>query len=348
MTKRVLQNWHWQPTVLAVSGCLLALSAAGCGSGFHYLPTTSSGSSPSAPTSGQTVSAPDNLGYAWNRSDQTLRPIQGVVGASHIGASIVQASSYVAGEASAISSLALLVRKDGSIDRITLNSSAKATLSGVSVPADARVRFSPSGTSAVLFVPGASTVVLVTNLVGTPQAVSLPTASLVDAAVSDAGTVAALQRSGTDSQLALVLPSGTQPINTTGGPGLLAFLPKSDNLLVLNTGANSVSLVRSFSTAPLTTQINTAGVLKTPVAFSVSQDGRWAAIANGDSSVARLDLSGGSAPQRIACTFQPTVVQALNTNAAFRFSDVGNAPAWISDLSAATPSMLFVPAVAKS
>ena len=343
----MLRTGPGQKAMVTVVGFSVTLALQGCGSG---LPSGALGNSSSS-SSGQSVSAPASLGYAWNAADRTLRPILGVVGSSRVGASIVPANTYVDGFGSATSSVALLVRADGTVDRITLPTAAAATLPGITVPRNAKVHFSPSGDAAVMFAAGGTAVVLVMNLSATPQAVSLAASSaLLDVAVSDKGTVVMLQRQGAGSQLAGVVKGGTaQPVTSLGGAGTMTFLAKREDLLVTDAAANSLTLVRNVGASATLAQVPTANLLKTPTAVGAALDGRWVVVSNGaESSVARIDLNAVLPPQRIACPVQPSGVEQLAGNANFRFSDIGRSPAWLSDMSASTPMMLFVPAISGS
>ncbi len=330
--------------MLVVAGCGVTLALSGCGSGLLSGALGASGNS----STSQSVSAPSSLGYAWNTADRTLRPILGVVGSSRIGASVVPSNTYAGGFASSASSVALLVRTDGTIDRMMLPALTPSTLPGVTVPTNVRVRFSPAGTGAVLFTPGATTVVLVTNLNATPQTVSLAAPSaLLDVVVSDKGTVVVLQKQGAGTQMAVLAQGGSiQPVTSLSGIGTMTFLAKREDLLVTDAAANSLTLVRNIGASATLAQVPTANLLKTPTSVGAALDGRWAVVTNGaESSVARIDLSGQLAPQRITCPVQPSGVEQLAGEANFRFSEIGHSPAWLSDMSAPAPTMLFVPAI---
>jgi hypothetical protein len=59
-------------------------------------------------------------------------------------------------------------------------------------------------------------------------------------------------------------------------------------------------------------------------AVAASLDGRWAVVANGgDPSAVRLDLSGVTAPLRIACACQPALLTPLMGNAVFSLLPLG-------------------------
>jgi hypothetical protein len=300
----------------------------------------------------QQVSAVSNgpqLGYAWDTQDETLRPILGVPGSSQVGTSVVTAGAFVAAAASSPANLALLVGTDHQLYRMTLPNGAPAQI-GATAAAGSVIRFSPSGTAAIVYTPGGTSATLLTGLSSSPKlrAVSLP-AAIVDGAASDAGTVVAeVQGSGAVAIDVVAASGAVQTVASVQAPGGLSFAGTSEDLLVADAGANSMMAIRSVSTTPLKAPISTAGLLKVPVGLGASLSGQWAVVANsGDSSVVRVDLSGASAPQRVVCPAQPTVVAQLSGNGVFRFNELGTAPVWLADVSAATPAMLFIPALPK-
>ncbi len=292
------------------------------------------------------VSNGPQLGYAWNTGDESLRPILGVAGSSLVGESVVPAGAYVAAAGSSASGVAVLVGTDLQVYRMTLPSGTAAQV-GVAAMKGSVVRFSPSGTSAVVFAPGATNAVVLSGLTGTVKLQQVTaSAPLVDVAASDAGSVVGMLKGSSGAMVALLGASGGQ-IGVLTGAGGVAFVGTSEDLVVADSAANSLTLIRTASTTPVASALATNGLLKAPVSVGTSLSGRWAAVANGgESSVVRVDLTGASAAQRIASPAQPTVVAQLSGMGTFRFNEVGTAPVWISDVTAASPSMLFIPGLA--
>ena len=328
--------WFLGLTALAAS----ALPLCGCGGGVVTPNTAGSSSSPSA------VQAGPQLGYAWKAQDQTLRPILGVPGSSQTGASVVPAASFVAAASSSPAATALLIGTDQQVYRMALPSGAPAQIN-LTAPSGARIRFSPSGAAALVYVPGSLSASLVTNLSSTPQVRPISVAApILEIAVSDPGTVVALLQATAGATLDL-LPSagGQQQLATVNGPGAMVFVGISDDLLAADSVANTLTLIRTVSTAPSVSQLPTANLLKSPVAVGTALNGRWAVVANaGEASVVQIDLTGAVAPQRIPCPSQPAVVEQLSGNGVFRFTPIGNTPTWIADITSPNPAMLFIPA----
>jgi hypothetical protein len=334
-----------QPNFSVRSAFALAASTlvllAGCGSGIKL---AAGGSS--SPVNA--VSAGPQLGYAWNAQDQTLRPILGVAGSSLVGQSVVPASAYISAESSSPADLALLIGADQQVYRMALPSGTPAQI-GVTAAAGARIRFSPSGTAALLYAPGSLTATILTSLASSTQIRQLSvSAPLLDLAVSDAGTAVALLQSSSGATVSLLGSGGAQPLLTIGAPGGLSFAGTSENLVVADAAANALTLIRSASSAPAPLQLATAGLLKAPLAVGTSLNGQWVAVANSaESSVVRIDLTGVTAPLRVASPAQPTLVGQLSGNGVFRFNNLSPDPVWIADVTAASPSMLFIPPAAQ-
>jgi hypothetical protein len=326
-----------------VSGALLA-TTAGCGSG---LVATSQPQSTPAPVAS---ALGPQLGYLWVNADHTLRPILGVAGSSLVGQSLVSAGEYIAAATSATQGVAILQATDGSFDLMTLPSGSPVSLVGLTLPAGAQLRLSPAASAALLYTPGASSASLVTGLPSTPKLQTISVGGpIVDSAVSDTGT-ASFEYSQSSSVTLAVVPLGGRSVSvaTVGSGGGLNFLPGRDDLLYADAAANTLTLLRSATSAPSATLIQTSGLLKTPAAVGVSGSGRWALVANSASqSLVRVDLNSLAAVS-VACTCTPTLAATLADDGAFRVTDAATGPNWLVDASSPTPRTLFIPALPAS
>jgi len=323
-----------------------ALAATiGCGGG---LATSSS-----AP---QTTSAPiasakgPQLGYLWVNSDQTLRPILGVAGASQVGQSVVPAGVYIGATASSTASVAVLQDTTGAFDLMPLPSGSPASLN-LTLPTGASIRLSPGAAAALLYTPGASSASLVTGLLSTPAIHSITAPGpIVDSAVSDTGTLS-FEYAQASSFAVSVMPLGglSSPIASVKSTGGLNFLPNRDDLLLADAAANSLTLIRSTTSAPSTSVIQTAQLLQTPSAVGVSGSGRWAIVVNsaaatGTQNLVRVDLTSLTSTS-VSCACKPTLASNLADDGAFRVTDAVTGPNWIVDAAPATPRLLFIPAL---
>lgn len=337
------------PRAAVSAGTLISLCCAvlcGC-SGGHTV-ASSTGSSASAANAALVQEGPQ-LGYLWSSSEQSLRPILGVPGASQLGSPVAEPGSYIAAAASARSGEAILEDKAGDLDLMSVPVGSPLPLSGVHVAGIAQFVFSPSGVNAVVFVPGQNTAFLVTGLSATastqqPQVQALTSASaMTAAAVSDTGQV--VSATGSNPTTLTLLTGNNAPVASLGGFGGIAFLPGGSDLLAVDSLHSVLTLIHGNGAAA---QTFASSSFQSPFAVAASQDGNTAVVANGgDTSVVRVDLTNAANPMRIPCACQPDRLMPLAGNAVFAMTGPGNAPAWVVDASASMPRTLFIPAVVK-
>jgi hypothetical protein len=242
--------------------------------------------------------------------------------------------------------MALLIGTDQQVSLMSLPNGTPTPLN-LTAPAGAKIRFSPSGVVALVYAPGSLTATVLTSLATGPQVQQLSvTAPLLDMAANDAGAVVALLKGANGGTLDLLNGAGgQQQLTTLNGAGGLVFIGAGDDLLAADSASNTLTLIRAVSTAPAASQIPTSNLLKAPVAVGAALSGRWAVVANGgEASVVQVDLTGTVSPQRIVCPSPPTVAEQLRGSGVFRFSEIGNNPAWIADVTQPSPAMLFFPA----
>jgi hypothetical protein len=331
---------------LSLTGSLFA--ALGCGSG--SLQSIGSGSGSQSTTVPTASAQGPQLGYLWLDSDRTLRPILGVAGASQIGQSLVPASTYVGAASNAGANIAVLQDTDGSFDLMRLPSGSPESLS-IKLPTGAAVRISPSAATALLYTPGTSAATLITNLLSTPQSQTVKFAGpIVDSAVSDTGAVAAEYSQGSSLALSVISASGRAvQLASLGATGGLSFLPGRDDLLFADSAANSATLVRSVTSAPASSLVQTGSLLKSPSALGVSGSGRWALVVNNTANsatqtIVRIDLNTLTTVS-VSCSCKPTEAAVLTDEGAFRVTNVNSGANWIIDASTTSPRTLFIPAL---
>ena len=325
--------------------CLLAASAcallSGCGGAVANL-------LPNATKPATGVPAGPTLGYVFSPTDGTLRALLGVKGSAQVSASIVPAGVYVAGDASMASSTALLEDGTGSLFAFDLPLSQPLHVAD-NLPANVTVAFAPGGQTAVVYAPGAGSVLVVSGLPASPQTQmrAVSGGALVAAAVSDAGAVVIAV--GTPLKVGTLSAAGAfAPVASLQAVGGMSFLPGSDDVLIADGGASTAMVVHSVSTSA-TSQALTVPGLNQPVAIAGSNDKHWAVIADGgDQNLFRVDLTGGTAAQKLGCACQPSAVSALAGGGTFRVNTLYGGPLWTVDTSTtAAPQLLFVPAIVK-
>jgi hypothetical protein len=322
---------------IAAGTISMTVCLSGCSSGL--LGGASSSGSGTAP---QAVSSGPQLGYIWNTTDKTLRPVLGVPGSSQIGQSVTPAGLYVTGAASARSSIALLEEADGSLVSMPLPSGSPTRIVG-GLDSAAQIVFSPSGTNAIVFSPAATSLMLVTALNTTPQAQPLSvTLPLLNATVGDRQQVAVATGSGPVT-LSLLAEGKTATLTSISQLGAFNFVTGSDDLLFTDTAKSALSILHNVSTSPTQQDVSVPAATGV-VAVASSRDGLWAVMANAQ-GVVRIDLTSANTPLNITCGCQPNQLAVLDGNAVFQITSLASGPTWIVDASAATPQTLFIPAV---
>jgi hypothetical protein len=342
----------------AVAG-VLSLTVAGCGTAIN-----SSLSSPSGTiqSQSQTPTGPI-LGYVWDPPSQSLRPIQGLAGASIIGAAIFSAPSqgisFIASATSGISGMALFLDANGGVFQGSVTGGPLTKVASVSGATS--LILSNSGAYAVITgknADGASIASVISGLPTFPSARTLnlsSAASVLGTAASDTGTVA-LATGSSQSNVSIVAfvgqAAGAQ-VATTQAFGGMQFVPNSDELVVADGGSGALTAITRVNTTPSSSALSPAGGITAPVALDITSNGRWVVAANHNGDVLRIDLTGVAAATKVHCSCAPSQVLALNgsANAAgvattVRLVTAAGGPLWIVDAGNASPRVLFIPAIA--
>jgi hypothetical protein len=307
---------------------------------------TGSGSQGSSTTPAATkVSTGPQLGLVWNTSDSTLRTLTGVPGATQLGAPLFPPGTYATGAFASQSQTALLIDPKGNLSTLTFPSQQPALLTG-NVSPSSQISFSPHGGYATVFVPGSTSLILVTGIPQSPSFTTVTSSTQIQGtAVSDAGTLlVAANASPTGVAVTATTAIGAQStLATLGGFGGMSFLPDSEDSLVADSSANTLARYHNGTAATLATGTNG---LNQPFAVSASQDAHWAvAVDRSDGSLLRVDLTGATPPAQSKCTCSPTQLAALNGNAVFEVTPPGATPGWMIQADSPTARVLFIPPV---
>jgi hypothetical protein len=169
--------------------------------------------------------------------------------------------------------------------------------------------------------------------------------ALQAATISDQGGVLLALANGAGGTTVTVAGNG-KTLLSLGGFGGFAYLPGVDSAVVADSIANSLTLIQSVSTQPVTQVLNIpSGLLVKPFAVQTSADGHWALVANsGENSVVRVDLSGVTPAVKVQCPVPVTQLLPWSGNASFALASPASGPVWMLSGTEATPRVLFVPA----
>jgi hypothetical protein len=320
--------------------CVAILLLTGCGKSN----ITTTGGNRGIPA-GTNVSNGAQMGLIWNSSDSTLRALVGVPGATQLGAAIFPAGTYSNGAYAGLTQTALLIDPKGNLKVMTLPSQQPISIAANVAPSS-QISFSPHGGYATILAPGASSLLLVTGIPQSPAVANISsTTQIQGAAVSDAGTLlVAANGTTTGVTVTSTTAAGTRSmLATLAGFGGMNFVPASEDSLVADSSANTLTRYHNGTPATLATGVNG---LKQPIAVAASQDGHWAVTADGaDGFILRIDLTGATPPTQSSCTCSPTQLSALSGNAVFEMVAPGAAPGWMIQADSPTSRVLFIPAV---
>jgi hypothetical protein len=321
---------------------------AGCGTSTV---ARSASSGPAAESAGAAAASLPILGYAWDSSHGGFRAMFGVPGAARLSDSVVSKGAFTAAVLCLRKSYALLTNSVGSVYVMALPS-GEPLLVTPQLANGEQVLVSPSCSKALLYAPGATTGVLISDLPSAPEVESLSFAapgSVVGAAVGDSGDVAlANLRSDGSIAIQLLPSSGTLsgPLSVLQKYGAMAFEAGSDALLVADSGANRILMVSQSSANPISIQLaSPADGVSRPLAIASSADGHEAFVANGPGApLLRLDLVTNTAPAKVPCSCTPSELVPLSGNAVFQVSELSSGTIYALDGGASAPRTVFIPA----
>ena len=349
----------WIASVQLVCGVSLLVLLAGCGTATNTKASQPTGPGPTAVTVPITPSGLQ-LGFTWQPNSGNLYPILGVTGSGRYGDGVLPEGLNVATAAAAVSTSstwALVLRKDGTLQEWEFPASTSITLA-TGIANDARILFSPSGTSG--WIVSSSTAVVVSGLPSQPQVASLPLPpgfSPGQIAVSDAGTaLVGLKLPGT-AGLAWGAMSETRSyaavgtIQTWGGAGFVPGTASDAAVVADGTSAQLLNVTNLSGTSPTVTLLPSAGILQKPAGIGISADGKWVYAADGAKpQIVRISLlASGPAPSSIPCACTPQQMVPLTVDGIYSITpNLAGQPDWILDTRTLQPRTFFVPANARS
>jgi hypothetical protein len=335
----------------SVAALLMAL--AGCGTSMN--PAASSPSTGTVLPQSQPASGPV-LGYVLDPAGQSLRPVQGLPGASILGTAVIsapQGTVFIASASSGVSGAAIFLDANGGVYQSSLTGGKLIKVA--SIAGANSVAMSHSGAYALVTGKSAAGANITSVIAGLPQSPSVRTLNvsgltpILGYAISDTGTVALATGSGQSGAtvVAFVGQAPAAQVAALQGFGGVQFVPNSDELVVADAGSGALTAISNVSTAPSPAVLSAAGGITAPLALDVTPNGRWVVVANHAGDVLRADLTGAVAATKLHCSCSPNEVLAFTgstTGTTLRLVTAGGGPLWIVDAGVATPRVLFVPA----
>jgi DNA-binding beta-propeller fold protein YncE len=290
----------------------------------------------------------------YDAQSQALRPLTGIPGAAYFAAPL--ATPLAIGSAAFSLRQNIAVVNNGTWNALMLSPSGvtgTVNLPG-SLPANARVELSETGSAAAFYDATNSALTVITGITaGAPAANGVSLDSLPGAitkfAVGDDGSLL----------LASAMSGGGEGLFWAGQDGSLlqlATMQSTASILLWNAGANALLTDRGASQiwqiqspgnqAAITLLASAADGVAGPVGAALSSDGSQLWIANeGNQNVLGINLAT-RATLSLPCGFHLATLLPMTDGTSFRLNHAGKGPMWMLDTSPTSgPRIVFVPAM---
>ncbi len=270
------------------------------------------------------------MGYVFDASTRSLRPIAGFPGASLIGSPTDLRVSPAWAAVSPRQDFAILGADDGSVQRVSLATGAASDLPGAG---SGPVFFSPSGDALALYRQDAGKLQI---YAGTSLAREIVVPGEVTAAaVSD------------DGEQTLLISDGAAWLSTGGGDPVPLGVPAS--AAAFRSGSHQAAIVTQDGQVSFFPDGQAArpAPLSDPVAVRFSADGGTVFIAGRDGTIVAFAVNSGNA-SAVSCGCTPSGLFPLRSPALFRLNEAADDPVMLLDASGAQLRTWFVPALERS
>ena len=295
------------------------------------------------------------LGFVLDPRSHSIRPIQGLPGASLLGLPLdipfaIDRAVFSGRRDSAVvfgAGGVFLVRgmRQNSPEILPLPISIADAVSAV---------FNAPGSAALFYSPAQRQLQIVSGLAADPIAgVAIDCsaqAGIITSAALDSGAASilvALQDSGVGSVLLLRADSGTpfpRVVLTTPLPSTILYFNQDRDALVADSSSNEVFLIRDLGGSAWATVVASAtdGIAR-PVGIQLSADEKAMLVANaGSSSITVHSLAGNAPAIQLPVPVAPTRFDKLNREPVLLFNEMGSGPLYLLD-EAGGRQVYFVP-----
>ena len=298
------------------------------------------------------------VGYVFDASAGSLRPILGIPGASTLGSPLRLGYMLTSAVVAPRQDSAFGVAADGSLHFFLLNAGAATEAGCTACPASAAaaIVYSPSGTAAALYASGRVQV-----LTGLPSAPVAGTALAVASVAVPSGVRAAASARSTPPPMALsddglYLLAGEggsiDLFSASGGPvrlmetasrPMVAFAPGGHDAAVVD-GRAGVVLIHDVGGAATQQPLAPAAApTLRPSGLAFSADGTQVLVATAaNGTVVSIGTASGTSAT-ISCSCAPTGLASMGS--VLRLNDLAGGPIWLYDNTGAQPRVVFVPAL---
>jgi hypothetical protein len=283
---------------------------------------------------GPSISMP-SLGYVFDDNSKAIRQISGVPGAASLDSAVSAGMALDSGFVHSRARIAIANAKDGGVTLVRWTGAPQVTALGSALSRVYLAAFSRSGDSAAI--SDGITLEVWSGLTGNPAqgATFSPDGGVTAVAINDSGLVAA----GTGSGAVMLLGDNARVLAGGGSWTGLAFLPNGNDLLAMDSAAQSLTLIQDVQNTAATSVV--LSVSQKPGALAVSSDGSEAALGLADSVIV-VNLAGGASTS-IACSCQTARFDLLEGNLVARIIDAQTGSALLLDADSAQPRIGSLP-----
>ena len=276
-----------------------------------------------------------SLGYVFDDNSKAIRQISGVPGAASLDGAVAAGTSLDSGFVHSRARVAIANAKDGGVTLVRWTGTPQVTALGSSLSRVTLATFSRSGDSAAI--SDGTTLEVWSGLTGNPVqgATFNPDGGVTAMAINDSGLVAA----GNGSGSVMLLGDNARVLAGGGSWTGLAFLPNGNDLLAMDSAAQSLTLIQDVQNTAASSVV--LSVTQKPGALAVSSDGSEAALGLAD-SVTVVNLAGGAATS-IACSCQTARFDLLEGNLVARIIDGQTGSQFLLDADSAQPRIGSLP-----
>jgi len=291
------------------------------------------------------------LGYAFDSTVKSIRPISGVPGAAILGSPVDLGTAAEWSGVSPRQDYAVVVAaEDGAVRLVSLSAELTSQSLTAAFPSPALVAFSPSGAALALYRQDRRALQIFTHLPLHPllsHEIDLTDVAVdtLSAAISDDGELALILAAGPESSAVWLSQSGTapRPLNALPSITAMAFQGGNDRA-ALAARDGSVYLLENLSTAQSVRSISPPNDRTAdPTAAGFSPEGERALVATSNGTVASFDIASAAAVF-VYCGCRPSSLAPLNSRM-LRLNEISDGTLMLLDSTDPRLRIWFVPAL---
>lgn len=333
--------------LLLFTSLYLGLVNFGCGGG-GKLPASSQINQSQQDTS-QSMQFP-MLGFVSTSQGSEVRAILGIPGASTLSQPLTMPSGVTNLHFAPGQNYAIALGAAGApLGVVTFSSASPGPAIGIpsAISQPDIIAFSPNGASAAIYSASGGQIQVINGLPTSPRiayemgSTDLAAGARLLALADDGATL--LEGTSGNAVYRLVVGTAPQLLDTVGDLEGIAFVPQSENALVFDRNAGSLSMLQAVNTLPSNRSL-VDGLTGLGGEISLQVAGGTALLTSSTANrLWRIDLQSLNV-QSMQLPTPATALAPLRTSGRYLVSWQSGQPAWIVDTTGPTGALFFVPA----